>query len=609
MKSINIHLTVAGFALVLCTLSCDLLEGPISQADKKMVFSTESSVESYAVSFYQDLPSLADLVYYEDGKADYLVTYTYSNYYIDGAYDAEKAGTWGWSSLRNINYFIDGINDKVCKLSDESKAHYLGLARFFRAYFYYEKLVRFGDCPWFEHCLNADDLDEIYKDRDSRDLIIDKIIEDLDYAAEHIRTTESVDNSLVTPYAALLLKSRACLFEGTFRKYHALSSPDWKYDDKALLTLAASAAEKLMNSKVFSLNTSAGDKGAYRDLFVSERIKTNEVILGRSSDAELGIYNDANSRWNTATNGNDCLSRAFIFTFLCSDGTPFTDKANYSATEFKNEFAGRDLRLAQIVRSPSYTMLKNNNAVNEAPGIVGGIAPTGYQVIKYVLDDYKYNGVSKNINSIPIMRYAEALLNFAEAKAELGTMTSNDWNNTIGLLRSRAGVVNKGIPSTLDPYMKEVLYPQVTDPIIMEVRRERAVELCMEGFRENDLRRWKEGHLFEDFPWWGIYIPELDKPYNVDGRGSADCYFSTKDASDIPADSKNIYVQVRPEGSVEEGLTLISDPSGKGYYTKYNLANTRIWYPDDRQYLNPISAQEIRNYEARGYHLTQNPNW
>lgn len=587
--------------------ACSLVEEPIVEANKQMVFSTESAVEAYTVSFYNYLSSLNDLVYMESGNVDYATASSFSQYYTEGTYNSEIAGSWSWSQLRNINYFLDALDSPECTISEKAKAHYRGIGRWFRANFYYGKLRSYGDCPWFEHLLNDDDLDEMYKDRESRDKIIGKIIEDLDYAAENIQTESSKNNTLISKYAAYQLKSRVCLFEGTFRKYHNLSNPEWKYTVESLLTLSAEAANEIIKSGKFSLNFAEGSKGAYRELFYNNQLKTNETILGREASASAGVYNNANYVYNRPTTGNKvALSRVFVCTFLNRNGTRFTDDPDYRTIEFKDEFTGRDLRLAQIVRGPSYTM----GSKQKAPDIYSTAAPTGYHIIKYSLDDESLDGVQKNTNSIPIMRYAEVLLNYAEAKAELGNLSSSDWTSTIGALRNRAGISNYASrPTSVDPFMQEYFYPDVTDPIIMEIRRERAIELCMEGFRMYDLRRWAEGHLYQDLPWWGIHVPSLDTDYDIDGRGATDIYFSYKESGDIPATYKNHYMQVYVDGGEKvQGLYALPNPKG-GYDLEYRLNVNRRWYEDGRQYLNPINAQDIRDYAARGYHLTQNPNW
>lgn len=598
---------IAALSSVLAIASCSMIEEPIVEANKELVFSTESAVEAYSVSFYNYLSSLNDLVYMESGNVDYATASSFSQYYTEGTYNSEIAGSWSWSQLRNINYFLDALDSPQCTISEKSKSHFRGLGRFFRANFYYGKLRSYGDCPWFEHLLNDDDLDEMYKDRQSRDLVVGNIIKDLDYAIENIQTESSKNNTLVSKYAAMLLKSRVCLFEGTFRKYHGISDPSYEFDVEKLLNLAADAASMLMKSGKFGLNTDEGSKGAYRELFYNNSLKTKEVILGREASGSAGVYNNANYMYNRPTSSNKvAFSRVFICTFLNANGTRFTDDENFKQVEFKDEFTGRDKRLAQIVRSPSYKM----GSSFKAPDIYGTAAPSGYHIIKYSLDDSSLDAVQKNTNSIPIMRYAEALLNYAEAKAELGTMSSSDWANTIGAIRNRAGISNYASrPTTVDPFMQKYFYPDVTDPVIMEIRRERAIELCLEGFRMYDLRRWKEGHLYEDLPWWAIHVPSLDVDYDINGDGTKDIYFSYKEAGDIPAAYKDRYMHVNKEdGEKVQGMYAIPNPQG-GYDLEYRLNVNRKWYEDGRQYLNPINAQDIRDYAARGYVLTQNPNW
>jgi hypothetical protein len=124
---------------------------------------------------------------------------------------------------------------------------------------------------------------------------------------------------------------------------------------------------------------------------------------------------------------------------------------------------------------------------------------TGYQPIKWTLDDTNIDTRDLNYNSVSLFRYGEVLLNYAEAKAELGTLTDADWAMTIGALRERAGITG-GLttkPTVVDPYLQETYFPDITDPVILEIRRDRGIELAMEGFRFYDLMRWKRGELLE----------------------------------------------------------------------------------------------------------------
>lgn len=612
MKSIYL----SAISLLFALSACSLLENPEAYADKEDIFASEQGLEAYALSFYKQLPTLSSIPVCEASNVDYAACRSYSTFYIENSYSAETPTSWSWVNLRSVNYFIDGLNSPVCTVNEELKNHYEGLARWFRAYFYYDKLTKYGAVPWYEHCLSNTDTDEMYRNRDSRDVIIGHIIEDLDFAYENIQTESSISNTLISKYAALALMSRACLFEASWRKYHGETGGEW--GSKELYNKSIEASKALMDSKVFSLNkTTVSDdyidsnsRGSYRSLFYSRTILTNEVILGAAASLDHSVTGDANWKFNSGSYGNGyCLSRAFVHTYLCTDGTPFTNQTSYETKSFQSEFSNRDLRLKQTVRGPSYKM----DGSAKLPDIVNGVAPTGYHPIKFVEDVNSKNDKAKNENSYPIFRYAEILLNYAEARAEIGALTDSDWKTTIGELRTRAGISSSSTavtarPTTVDTYLQETFYPRVSDPVILEIRRERAIELVYEGFRVNDLNRWAEGKRFETVPWTGIHITALDSPQDINGDGSNDMYFSMKDISEIPAIYKGIYVQIYPETSTEQGLRAISNPKG-GYDLKYELALKRKWYDDGRQYLQPIPAQIVRDYTNRGYVIDQNPGW
>ncbi|NLZ50202.1 MAG: RagB/SusD family nutrient uptake outer membrane protein [Rikenellaceae bacterium] len=600
-------------ALAILMSSCSLYEPMRVQADKDIIFGSEYGVEAYALSLYRNLPTLYNIPFVESGVVDYAGCRTHSNYYLENAYNAEIPTSWSWGNLRKVSYFLDALNSESCKISDEAKAHYEGFGRFFRAWFYYDKLTAYGGVPWFDHCISSTDRDEMYKDRDNRDVIIEHIIEDLDFAYQNIKTKSSVGNTLISRYAALALKSRACLFEASYRKYQDLSKEqppipeDSKYTPEYLYAECVDAAGRLMDSGVYKLNTADGEKGAYRTLFYSSDCPTNETILGVSASDSEKCYGEANWKFFSGSYGNGyCGSRVFINTYLNTDGTPFTSTAGYSTKNFVQEFSGRDARLAQTFIGPAYKM----KSTRVAPDIVNNVAPTGYHIIKFVIDDPWYNNRARNINGYPLIRYAEVLLNYAEAKAELGTLTNSDWSNTIGALRLRAGISGgtTSKPSALDPYMVQNFYPDVTDPVIMEIRRERAIELFYEGFRRDDLNRWACGKLFESLKWTGIHIDAMDTPIDLNGDGVNDCYFSFAETSQAPALYKSIFVHVYADESTEQGLRARVNPDG-GYDLEYVLSNKRKFYDDGRQYLQPIPSIIIKDYAARGYTLTQNHGW
>ncbi len=199
-----------------------------------------------------------------------------------------------------------------------------------------------------------------------------------------------------------------------------------------------------------------------------------------------------------------------------------------------------------------------------------------------------------NDNVLILMRYAEVLLNVAEAKAELGTMTAADWTNTIGALRARAGITGgtTTLPTVADPYLVDFYNNTVTDPVTLEVRRERAVELIWEGRRFDDLIRWRVGDLMER-DMTGIYVPALNTPLDLNEDGIDDVRFFQGDAPE-PIDGLT-------DVNVTEGQMQVLEHGTYGEIV-YD-AGQREW--TDKKYLYPVPEADRLMNEALG----QNPGW
>ena len=568
--------------------SCSMDETPQASVDKDTVFRTEKGLETYSYSFYNMLPSVSD-GFRQDAMCDYGAVTSFDNFIREGAYSAELSSGWSWSDLRNINYFIENCTNEAV---DESvRNNYIGLARFFRAYFYYEMVVRFGDVPWIDRTLGVDD-ELLYAPRDSRTIVMDHVLEDLDFACENISRTKDETGSLVTKWVAYALKSRICLFEASFRKYHTelglTDSADEWYQE------AVRAAETVMKESGHSIYTGEGTDASFRSLFISDKPVTSEVMLASCADAGLAVLGEANWWWTSGTYGaRFSMIRTFVNTFLNTDGTPFTDRAGYETMEFYDECQNRDARLAQTIRTPGY----ERDGVPAAPNF-NGYSYTGYQPIKYTLDDTKYDAGALNTNAIPLFRYAEVLLNYAEAKAELGTRTDADWANTVGVLRARAGITGglSAKPTKVDAYFQQNYFPNISDPVILEVRRERSIELALEGFRFTDLKRWKRGELMT-MRWTGIYVPALNVQMDLDKDGTPDViFYKGEKPTGLPASCTPVSVG---EGT-QQGLT----GADSGNLT-WSDDDPRIWYDDGRQYYYPIPQSAI----IKNGNLKQNPGW
>lgn len=588
------------FFLIAAFLSgCNKLDQkPQATISKGAVFTSEKGLDLYANSFYDILPD-GGAVIRSDEMTDYSARTTVPDFIRPGAFGSRQSSGWSWTALRNINYFLENIN--TATVSADVKNHYTGLARFFRAWFYFDKVKRFGAVPWINKTMSVDD-PALFNGRDPRALVMDSVLADLNYACENIKATPDNSRSIITKYIAYGLKSRVCLFEGTFRKYH--SAPGGLAEGlgstvNKWLNEAVSSAQKVMTEGGYSLNTAGGTDKAYRQLFINPAPVSNEIMLSAVSDPALTVLNDANWWWTSATYGaRVSLIRTFVNTYLNIDGTPFTSKPGYETMVFSSEVQGRDMRLQQTIRSGDYKRI-NGGALEPAPPVFS-YTYTGYQPIKWTLDDTYYDGGTRNINSISIMRFAEILLNYAEAKAELGTLTDDDWNKTIGALRRRAGITGNTStkPTVADTYLQANYFPEISDPVLLEIRRERGIELVLEGFRFNDIIRWKKGKLME-MQWNGFYVPALNQPLDLNLDSKMDVSF---------------YQGTAPTASA--GVTLINvSPTISGNPNPQRLKmNTygeitwltnipRVW--DDKNYLYPIPETDL----IMNSKLGQNPGW
>lgn len=608
MSKTYIYMALAAFA-ALAMQSCDLEESQKSTASHSTIFSSETGLETYTNSFYNMLPNGSSGVQ-GDAMSDFSSKNSLSTYEI-GAYNTNTATSWSWTDLRNINYFLVNNTDEA--VPQATRDNYNGIAKLFRALFYYDKLVVYGDVPWYDKPIAADDQEALYAPRDSRDVIVRHMLKDLDDAYNTISASGVTTNSnRVNKWTALLLKSRIALFEASWQRYHANTeyTANCTIPTDSLYEVAAEAARTIMDNGPYKLHTGtkySGGRGAYRDLFISEDPQTDEVMLAFSADAKLGMA-DINWWYNSSTYGSHLsMNRPFMKTYLNLDGTVYNEKnADGSYKNFVEETTNRDTRLNQTIRGADYTCRdKSGNYLPTLPNY-RGLTLTGYQYTKYVMDDVAYDDHSSNTNDVPLMRYAEVLLNYAEARAELHKITDDDWARTIGALRRRAGITGGDLdhlPTKVDTYLQQTFYPQVTDPVILEIRRDRAIELCLEGFRMNDLKRWACGNDWKTVQWTGTYIPALNTPLDMNGDGQPDLYVSTD--KDYKGEYTSIAMSATPVSELTgAGQSIQPAPNDpKGGYLLYYYEPAHTW--NENMYLYPIPQMVI----TRNPNLSQNPGW
>ena len=585
-KIISIFLAAASFLSISCAID-PLDQDPLSSLSPEEFFSSTSGLEAFSNNFYTAFP------------ASGLYAETWDMYAATEMSDEMRGGrtvptTWSWGTLRNINTLLGNL--QYCK-DEEAVKYYDALARFFRAYFYFGMIQKYGDVPWYDRELGSDD-PELYKPRDSREYVMQKIIVDIDIAIENLPSQKDVYK--ITRWTALALKSRFCLFEGTFRKYHSIT----KYENDAdyYLDLSASASYKFITESGYSIAAEAGDpEKNYRSLFSSVNAKSTEVILARDYNAELGLTHSSGNSFNSATMGRYGMNKKVVASYLMKDGSRFTDIPGWETMTFMEEVKDRDPRLAQSIITPGFKFVGETVSVGQNLTF----STTGYNPTKYVTT-IEHNGYDKSDIDLIIFRAAEVYLNYAEAKAELSSdaITQNDLDISINRLRDRVGMPHLSLTdanANPDPFLKNKNwggYQNVAtggnEGVILEIRRERMVELAQEGHRYYDIIRWKEGKIFEQ-PLYGIYI---DKPvdgyvaYDFDGDGNNDlCVYQEDKPSKVKA---TVFYKA--------GKDVILSEGSYGYIHMHKKMGK---WDESRDYLYPIPSGE----RTLNPNLTQNLGW
>lgn len=510
-------LTLGFITIAMTACKKDFLQrDPQTEITKGQFFQSPSDLETYSNGFYQFLkPSYSDLNsdnianYNANGEVDLMVRGGLSAANMAN-FDKDLWAKADWGKLRRINFMLDNISQ--VKGDPVKIRHFVGIARFFRANFYFDKIKRYHNVPWYNTAM-ADDDPALYKTQDPRALVADSVLSDLNYAVENILPDKGTNNTRVNKWTALALLSRFALHEGTFRKYH--EEIQLTNDYQRFLDIAVTASTKIMKDGGFEIYKTGKSGEDYRALFASANLSANkEMIMMADYSSELGVGNNS----HTVLDYTWSLSRSLADTYLKKDGTPFTSSPGYDTKVYTEVFADRDPRMEETIINPAF---RGATTLDEPYRIKPTLG--GYNQIKfYPRSADLRKGWDMNYTDLPIFRYAEVLLINAEAKAESGTISQTDLDQTVNLLRARVLMP----PITMGPAMDPVLsatYPNATAanrPLLLEIRRERRVELACEGFRFDDLMRWKSGNLFQDSQQ-GMYVPALGA-MDVTGDGKPD---------------------------------------------------------------------------------------
>ena len=557
---------------------------PLSQMSPETFFSIANELEAFSNTFYTMFPAAS--LYSE--QADNIIGLELTEEVRGVRLVPASGGGWSWDALRDVNTMLGYIHN--CE--DEAvRKEYEAVGRFFRAYFYFEKVRRFGDVPWYDKELSSTDK-ELYKPRDSREFVMGKILEDINYAIDWLPQTKSLYK--ITKWTALALKSRICLFEGTFRKYHSLeieggNTSTW------YLEQCVKASEDFMSASGYGIYNVGGSSAAYRNLFINVDSAESEVILARDYNKSLSVFHNSNYYTLGQSYGRPGLTRKIVASYLMSDGSRFTDRDGWETMQFEQETKNRDPRLAQSMRTPGYT--RHGKSEKLSPDFTTCV--TGYQPTKYV-GGTDHDGYNKSYLDLVIFRSAEVYLNFAEAKAELGTLSQADLDNSVKKIRDRVGMrsisMSDANSNPDDKFLgsSEYGYRNVTGVnrgVILEIRRERTVELLGEGHRYYDMMRWKEGLAFEQ-KLLGMYFPGPGE-YDLDGNGTLDlCLYK----GSKPSTTAAVILEIGKDIILADGNSGCVFPH-KGNQGKWN---------EERDYLYPIPTDDRSLTNGA---LKQNPGW
>lgn len=596
-------------ATVFSAMSCQKFfdRAPVDAFSSNAFFRSEEDLIMYTDGLINTgMPSASNMALGEDLYTDLCGTRASKAFYYPGHWNPGRASGWAsgnWGFLRQVAYMLENMPNTKGSIPENKYNHYEGVARFWRAYATFSKVKSFGDCFFIDHVIQPDDEDFLYGPRQKREYVMHKVREDLEFACKNcldkgvnIHTDSRI---YINKYVAQAMAAKIFLYEGTFRKYHPANPSTgeaWSTEYESaqdFLNLAFQYAGDLIGSNAFTLESD------YRNLFTSREICKNEVIWGKSFSEDLSVkHNETYEYCSTTSSQSYSPTKDYVMMFLKTDGTPA--RGDLSVTE---EFNGRDKRLAATVVGPGQKKKDQaGNDVDFAPNFTW--TQTGYCWLKWVMTDYASMNSSANesLNAVPVLRYAEVLLDYAEAAEELGKMTPTIWNNTIGKLRQRAGVRSiypRDAAYVTDSFLRDYYTKGVKHPVslsntLLEIRRERVTELMCEGdSRYDDLKRWRMGDLierrYEGKGWRGIYVTadEVTNGFLFNGTRFRVSRNAVTSASGYKITQ-----------AVDGGMTFSEGTHG------YIIYHYQIEW-DDKMYLNPIPTSALNLNKKLG----QNEGW
>jgi hypothetical protein len=540
MKKIFYILSVVLSALLIETSCTKVLDkSPQDQISDPEFWKSDGDLQLYVNNLYSVFPSWGlsgsggnPLL---DASTDVAIAsglFLGSKNALDGVVNIPASGGgWSWSDVRNVNYFLNNAN----RVPDGgSKKQYIGEGYFFRAWNYFVLLKKFGDLPIIKKTLdpsNAGDQAILNGPRSSRTDVVNFMISDLDSAIAYLDVKANVGPGRVNRDVASLFEARICLYEGTWEKYHLNDAFKGQTDGSAFLSKAALAAKAVMDGVRYSLVTGNPNQVYYNLFNQIDYSGNSEVMLYRAYNRASYGGNFSNDLWNWPQGTG--MTKAMVDMYLCTDGKPVSVSPLYQGDQdIRKVILNRDPRFVQSVMNPGDPVtigLKNDTTFWTAPLLsTTGQSPTAYESQKFRRPQVDPATATYSTDQAYIIfRFAEALLIYAEAKAELGQLTQNDVDITVNKLRDRVAMPHMTLGSiTPDPAWPN--YGYTLPDYLYEIRREREVELFSEGFRFDDLMRWRADKLILGTRPKGAYYSAELKAINsklvADANGYLDPY-------------------------------------------------------------------------------------
>lgn len=511
--------------------------------------------------------------------------------------DTYTGPTWNFAWIRKVNVMLDRVTQLMPSLlTEEQYNHWVGIGRFFRGLEYARLVNVFGDVPYYDREITTVEKNELYKDRTPRDEVMDAVYNDFEYAMQNVRLNDGAQ--YVNRYIVASFVSRWALIEASWQKYH--------YNNNVRATKffeqAIAAADILMASGKYDIETD------FRTLFGSTDLTSSkDCILYRKYDAGKSITHSIASScvMNTPTTNGANLD--LVKAFICTDGKDWQTSTLANADDFtlSNLIKTRDSRFEASFYNEPTPLAKSSylyvtkfipRSALEYLKISGGTPAAEFQS-------------DKNVTGYPVMRYAEVLLNWIEAKAELATIggmaiSQGDIDRSINKIRNRP-LAPEAVALGVKKTDKMVLTELPNDPdrdrsvsaLLWEIRRERRMEFAFEFSRVIDLRRWMK-------------LDYMDTDKNQELLIGTWVNFQKEAAAELKPDNKNKIRVMDKNGKiiVYDGA---NDAQMNGFYfPKENVGRLPfIDLPNINPYLSPIGTNDITFYKNRGYTLTQTKGW